>query len=195
MLADEDHEILLASADACLLSEKTHRGEWLSTGICFASKMLSYMKHAKPLLVYSGESSEVRGIVQETGCGFYLKHDGALKEMLQDFVGCEDLQAMGLAGHVFYESFLSKYKPMTWIQLMERRIEERQRIENEETSFIGKTGKIVGENTASYCEHSPGCYCLWDFGDSNQGPEEGKKGNWNFSFLKRTSDLVIKGDL
>jgi len=145
LLTDEEHEILLSAADACLLSEKTHKGLWLGPGICFASKMLSYMKHSKPVLVYSGQESEVRGIVEEYGCGFYLKPDQNLRELIKEFVDCDELHARGIAGHVYYESFLSKYKPMTWIQLMERRIQERQRVEAAETSFVGKTGKALGE--------------------------------------------------
>ena len=145
LLGDEEHEILLSAADACLLSEKTHKGKWLGPGICFASKMLSYMKHSKPILVYSGPESEVKGIVDEYDCGFSLKEDGSLKDTILEFIECEELQSKGIAGHVYYESFLSKYKPMSWIQLMERRIKERQKVEAEETSFLGKIGKGTGE--------------------------------------------------
>lgn len=145
LLGDEEHEILLSAADACLLSEKTHKGNWLGPGICFASKMLSYMKHSKPILVYSGPESEVKGIVDEYECGFSLEEGKDLKDVIQRFIECDDLNVKGLSGHVYYEAFLSKYKPMSWIHLMERRIKERQKVEVEETSFVGKILKGTGE--------------------------------------------------
>jgi colanic acid biosynthesis glycosyl transferase WcaI len=146
LLSDDDHECYLAAADVCILSEKTQRGKWLSPGICFASKLLSYFKHAKPVLVYAGNESEVLGIVREYGCGFFLREAG-LDALLQECVDAEseELSAMGIAGHVYYESFLSKYKPMTWIALMERKIAERKRIEASQASLMGKVGTGFGE--------------------------------------------------
>jgi colanic acid biosynthesis glycosyl transferase WcaI len=145
LLSDEEHEILLAAADACLLSEKTHKGKWLSPGICFASKLLSYMKHAKPIVIYASQESEVLQIVRNYECGFYLKEEQSIEALLREFIDCENLQPLGISGHVYYESFLSKFKPMTWIALMEQRIAEKHKIEVASRSMLGQLLKRSGE--------------------------------------------------
>lgn len=144
LLSDPDHEALLAAADACLLSEMTHRGTWLSPGICFASKMLSYLKHSKPIMVYGHPESEVVDIVKEHDCGFYLKPEQPVESLLQEFIDCENLQPKGLNGHEFYDSFQRKYDPVTWIQGVEHHIAEKQKIEQQTTSILGKIGKSTG---------------------------------------------------
>ncbi|MEQ9824823.1 MAG: glycosyltransferase [Puniceicoccaceae bacterium] len=144
LLSDLDHEALLVAAHACLLSEMTHRGTWLSPGICFASKMLSYLKHSKPIMVYGHPESEVVDIVKEYDCGFYLKPEQSVESLLKEFIECEDLPRKGMNGHEYYDSFQRKYDPVTWIHLMEHHIAEKEKIEKQTTSIPGKIGKCTG---------------------------------------------------
>jgi colanic acid biosynthesis glycosyl transferase WcaI len=118
LLPDDEFAALLASADACVLSEKTHRGRWLSPGICFASKMLSYLRQGKPLFVYADGESEVGQIVQNQKCGFALGDFGNLNAMLDAFLEASgsQLEEMGLRGKAFYHDFVQSHDLDAWLE-------------------------------------------------------------------------------
>lgn len=120
LLPDEEYRILLGAADACVLSEMTQKGQWLSPGICFASKMLSYMKQRKPLFVYAGSESEAVRIVETQECGFTLKPGQPLHELLQAFIETDDevLLKMGEHGKTYYQKYSSDYDLNHWIDSM-----------------------------------------------------------------------------
>ena len=116
LLPDEEYHTLLAAADACALSERTKKGEWLSPGICFASKMLSYMKQGKPLLLYAEEISEAASIVKKMNCGFTLGAEQDLRALLSEFLKCDEktLTSMGAQSHDFYGRFTQSHNVSQW---------------------------------------------------------------------------------
>ena len=116
LLPDDEYRTLLTAADACVLSEMTHRGRWLSPGICFASKMLSYMKQGKPLFLYAGMDSEAAGIIRKEDCGFALREDQKLEELLSEFTQASDetLEAMGKRSKEYYQHFTETYSVSPW---------------------------------------------------------------------------------
>ena len=116
LLPDDEYHTLIAAADACALSEMTHKGAWLSPGICFASKMLSYMKQKKTLFLYAEEISEAVGIVKTEKCGFTLGADQSVETLLSDFLQCSDeaLVAMGARSQRFYETFTQTHDLTRW---------------------------------------------------------------------------------
>jgi colanic acid biosynthesis glycosyl transferase WcaI len=118
LLPEDEYRTLLAAADACVLSEMTHKGDWLSPGICFASKMLSYMKQKKPLLLYAGPGSEAAGIVEKENCGFSLKPDERIDDLLIRFQSAdeESLRMMGNQAREFYDRFVETNNLSQWCE-------------------------------------------------------------------------------
>ena len=116
LLPDDEYRTLLAAADACVLSEMTHKGRWLSPGICFASKMLSYMKQGKPLFLYAGMDSEAAGIIRDENCGFALAEEQKLEKLLSEFTHASDetLEAMGKRSRQCYHQFIETYGISPW---------------------------------------------------------------------------------
>ena len=120
LLPDDEYRTLLTAADACVLSEMTHKGQWLSPGICFASKMLSYMKQGKPLLLYADMDSEASDIIRKENCGFALGEKQELEELLNTFVKTDDetLEAMGERSAQFYHDFTETYGVSPWCNVV-----------------------------------------------------------------------------
>ncbi|MGE9296132.1 MAG: glycosyltransferase [Puniceicoccales bacterium] len=122
LLPNEEHERLLAAADVCLLSEKTHRGEWLTPGICFPSKMHSYLKHGKPLVYYGSSQAEVARVIAKWHCGFALKETQDAFALLKETLAADDLPIRGANGLAYLDAFNRDFAIEPWIKQVDQRM-------------------------------------------------------------------------
>jgi len=113
------YAMMLEAADFCVISERTRKKSWMPPGICFASKMLSYMKQGKPLLVYADTDSEISGIVDEYGCGLRLEKGESADDLIERMLKHDDLAAMHQASKSYYLQYREKYGFESWLNALE----------------------------------------------------------------------------
>ncbi len=116
LLPSWEYAMTLEAADFCVISERTQMGSWMPSGICFASKMLSYMKQGKPLLVYADQQSEISQIVAKNQCGIRLENKESIESMLDRLINVQDLSSMQDASKNYYLQYRSKFGFESWLE-------------------------------------------------------------------------------